>query len=58
MKVKDILKMLERIDPEKEIILSICEERFDKPYVKNIRVWPKGDKIVIDGWERTDSHEQ
>jgi hypothetical protein len=53
MKVKDVLRMLERVDPASEIILSICEKRFEKPYMKNIRVWSKGDKVVIDGWEET-----
>jgi hypothetical protein len=57
MKVKDVLKMLERLNPESEILLSICEKRVEKPYMKNVRVWPKGDKVIIDGWERTDSHE-
>jgi len=52
MKVKDVLEMLERLNPEKEILLSICEKRFEKPFVKNIRVWSKGDKIIIDGWEK------
>ena len=51
MKVKDVLRMLERLDPEAEILLSICEKRVEKPYMKNVRVWPKGDKVIIDGWE-------
>lgn len=51
MKVKDVLKMLERLNPESEILLSVCEKRVEKPYMKNVRVWPKGDKVIIDGWE-------
>jgi len=51
MKVKDVIRMLESEDPEKEILLSICEHRVSKPYMKNIRVWPQEKHVVIDGWD-------
>jgi len=55
MKVKDVIRMLESEDPEKEILLSICEHRVSKPYMKNIRVWPQEKHVVIDGWENAKS---
>jgi len=51
MKVKDVLRMLESLDSDSEVLLSICEKRVEKPYMKNVRVWPKDDKVIIDGWE-------
>ena len=58
MKVKDLIKSLDYLDPESEIVLRpLYQNPLEPTYVmKRIRAYNQGTRVIIDGWEKEIVH--
>jgi hypothetical protein len=59
MKVKDLIKSLNYLDPESEIVLRpLYQNPMQPKYVmKKIRTYNQGDRVIIDGYEKEITYE-
>ena len=58
MKVKDLIKNLDYLDPESEIVLRpLYQNPLGPTYVmKKIRAYTYQDRVIIDGYEKEINH--
>ncbi len=59
MKVKDLIKSLDHLDPESEIVLRpLYQNPFESKYVmKRIRAYNHSGRVIIDGYDKELDHE-